>query len=117
MFCSGCSDKKVKFFLNNRCINRQYHTFFNWKESNVNNFLGLFGHEFKDKVSHEISMDENLKKCTISFLTIGNERNKMVHENFLAYRMMMTFDEIARLNDEALTFIDFIKQELCADEK
>jgi hypothetical protein len=50
-----------------------------------------------------------LSKQISSFLEIGAERNKMVHQNFLEYQLEKTFDEIVKLHKEALNFINYIK--------
>lgn len=107
------SDLRVFEFLNNKALQRQYHTFFNWKDyntPNINNFLGLFGVEFKDAVSREIKSNGDLKSYVKAFLTIGNDRNLMVHENFLEYKLEKTFDEILVLHENAERFIDFLKE-------
>lgn len=103
------NDERIFDFLNNKAIQRQYHTFFNWKESNINSFLGLFGSEFKKKVSSEIKANEDLQKQVKAFLEIGDERNKMVHENFLEYQLEKTMDEIICLHNEAIKFVEYLQ--------
>lgn len=105
------SDDKVSNFVLKKAISRQYHTYFNWEGNNVNSFLGLFGEEFRKEVSATISQDDALKEQMKAFLQIGNERNKMVHENFLVYNLEKTFDEIILLNEKAEKFVDFLKKE------
>lgn len=103
-------DERITSFVNNKAINRQYHTYFQWDQTNnINQFLGLFGVEFKKAVSEEIRSSENLSRQIKSFLEIGAERNKMVHQNFLEYQLEKTFDEIVILHKDALNFIDYIK--------
>ena len=49
------SDDRISAFVSNKAISRQYHTYFNWDQtSNINSFLGLFGVDFKDKITAEI---------------------------------------------------------------
>ncbi len=104
------TDEKVFNFLNNKAIQRQYHTYFDWKQnSNINQFLGLFGQEFKIKISDEIKNDEDLSLYVKSFLTIGFERNKMVHDNFLEYKLDKTIDEIIELHYNAYKFIQYLR--------
>ena len=104
------SDERVLIFATNKGIERQYHTYFNWKDANnINSFLGLFGGDFKNKVSGEIKLDNELEENMKAFLIIGDERNKMVHENFLSYNLEKTFDEISILNDRAIMFIEYLK--------
>ncbi len=105
-------DEKVKNFVYNKAIARQYHTYFNWDGKNINSFLGLFGEEFKREISSKIVQDEELNKQMRAFLEIGNERNKMVHENFMVYQLDKTFDEIINLNEAAEKFITFFNEQL-----
>lgn len=105
------TDDKVSNFVLKKAISRQYHTYFTWDGNNINSFLGLFGEEFKKEVSATISKDEALKEQMKAFLQLGDERNKMVHENFLVYNLEKTFDEIISLNDKAENFLDFLRKE------
>lgn len=104
-------DEKVKNFAYNKAIARQYHTYFNWDGKNINSFLGLFGEEFKKEISNRITQDEELNMQMRAFLEIGNERNKMVHENFMVYQLDKTFDEIINLNEAAEKFINFLNEQ------
>ena len=107
------SDEKLCEFVSNKAINRQYHTYFNWKEkNNINNFLGLFGDNFKNKVSTEIRQDESLESNVTAFLIIGAERNSIVHENFLEYNLEKTFEEIVELHNKAIRFIEYLEKQL-----
>lgn len=100
----------VSNFVMNKAIERQYHTYFQWKDAqNINSFLGLFGNEFKQQVSLEIKDSVDISKYMKAFLTIGSERNKLVHENFLIYNLEKTFTEIVMLHNDAQKFIDFLK--------
>ena len=83
-----------------------------YENTNINNFLGLFGSDFKVNISKEIADNERLKICMRAFLAIGNERNKMVHENFLDYQLEKTFDELISLHRDAITFIEYLSSAL-----
>lgn len=107
------SDEKLCEFVNNKAINRQYHTFFDWNQTkNINNFLGLFGNDFKNKVSEEIKQNVSLANNTSAFLIIGAERNLIVHENFLEYNLEKTFEEIVELHNKSILFIDYLEKQL-----
>ena len=104
-------DNRVFEFLNKKAIQRQYHTYFNWDQTNnINQFLSCFGEKFKNKISDEIKKDENLARYVKSFLIIGSERNKMVHGNFLEYKLEKTFEEIISLYNDANQFIEYLKK-------
>lgn len=103
-------DERVVAFTNFKAIERQYHTYFDWKQTkNINSFLGLFGSTFKTAVSEEIKANELLSLQVEAFLILGRERNLMVHENFLEYQLEKTFDELVILNNRATLFIEFIR--------
>lgn len=104
------TDERVYQFLVSKAISRQYHTYFSWDGKNINNFLGLFGSEFKGKISAEVKENPELSEDIQAFLTIGNERNKMVHENFLSYPLDKTFAELENLNQRALRAIAYIRR-------
>lgn len=105
------TNEMVSNFVANKAVSRQYHTYFQWTGGNVNSFLGLFGENFKKEISDTISGNEELKSQMRAFLELGNERNKMVHENFLVYNLEKTFDEIIQLNEKAEKFVEFIRLE------
>jgi len=106
---NNASDEKILSFVSNKAISRQYHTYFDWEKNNINKFLSLFGADFKDEIQKKIDDDAELKIAMKAFLTIGNERNKMVHNNFISYQLDKTFDEIIALNDQAEKFVTFLK--------
>lgn len=95
----------VKFVVN-KAIKRQYHTYFSWDGNNVNSFLGLFGAEHKALMIVRLEEEPELKLAAKSFLRLGDLRNTIVHENFGAYGLDSTVDEIYRLYEEARRFCD-----------
>lgn len=107
-------DKRAIAFAESKGIKRQYHTYFTWDNdgkvpNNINSFLGLFGSDFKEKISQEIASNEDIKLNMKSFLEIGNLRNQMAHENLLAFNLEKTFDELTVLNEKALKFLEFLR--------
>ena len=107
---SKSSDSRIGEFVNNKAIQRQYHTYFDWKQTNnVNAFLGMFGQDFKEEVLAEIKASENLAEQIKSFMIIGSERNKMAHGNFLEYKLDKTFDELVELQKNANLFIEYLE--------
>lgn len=95
-------------FVNNKAISRQYHTFFNWKDSNANQFSGLFGESFKIFIKQELKNDEKLNLSIKAFLEIGRDRNRLVHQDFGTFTLEKTSDEIYELYKTALVFVDNI---------
>lgn len=93
-------------FVKNKAIERQYHTFFDWKSKNANQFFGLFGDGFKKFMKEQIGKDERLEQAIRAFLEIGNTRNILVHENFGGFHTYKTTQEIYNLYQQALVFVE-----------
>jgi hypothetical protein len=93
-------------FVKNKAIARQYHTWFNWDESNANHFFGLFGSSFKQMMSERVKASDDLRASVRAFLEVGNERNKLVHQDFASFSLEKTIDEIYALYRQSLLFVD-----------
>lgn len=107
---NNSSDVRVLAFSTNNAIARKYHTYFDWKQTkNINNFLGFFGEDFKNEVCNEIKESAIISAQVEAFLIIGNERNKMVHENFLGYQLDKTFQELIVLDEKASALIEYLQ--------
>ena len=106
------SDKRIVNLIENKVIERQYHTFFDWKGKNTNSFWKLFGEETKSAVIKDLSENENLKQSERDFLEVGNRRNLLVHENFAEYDINITVDEIYKKYQSACIFVSYIKDVL-----
>jgi hypothetical protein len=102
----------VKSLVKSKVIERQYHTYFDWKNRSANSFYKLFGGEFADSIKLKIKSDDKLKESEKAFLEIGSERNLLVHENFLGYQLNKTVDEILELFKKACDYISFLKDVL-----
>jgi hypothetical protein len=108
-FCGEFSDKlEIVEFLKNKAISRQYHTYFSWKENNANNFLGLFGSEFKDYALSVIKGNEKFTQSIKDFIDLNRERNKLAHENFVSFVSTKSTNEIYTAYTSALYFVDNI---------
>lgn len=106
------SDEYVISIVKKKAIERQYHTYFSWRDwekGNANSFFALFGESFKKKVEQEIK-DNDLKLSVKAFLEIGNERNKLVHQNFADCGVEKTAEEVYNLYQQANLFVDFLDQ-------
>lgn len=109
---SGGSEE-LFHFVRNKAIERQYHTYFNWKDGkNANTFLGLFGEEFKSKVTSELAAQSEIKQGMLAFLELGNTRNTLVHENFASFPIEKTASEIYDSYQQAQKFVQFLEEQL-----
>ncbi len=93
-------------FVKNKAISRQYHTYFSWNEKNANQFFGLFGDSFKTYMKDEVKNNEDLDKSIKAFLEIGQDRNRLVHQNFGTIHLEKTTKEIYELYQAALSFLE-----------
>lgn len=96
----------VVAFVKNKAVSRQYHTWFKWDETNANQFFGLFGSEFKEMMGERIKASEELKNSILAFLEVGNERNKLVHQDFATFSLEKTLEEIYELYRKSLPFVE-----------
>ena len=100
------NDPKLISLIDNKALNRQYHTLFNWKENNSNQFWGTFGESTKIKAKKEIK-DQGLTDAEIAFMEIGRERNNLVHRNYVEAVVNYTFEEIYNKYIDACKFVEF----------
>lgn len=98
--------------VRNKAVSRQYHTWFNWADKNANSFFGLFGAKFKEKMVAKVRSDEVLEKAIIAFLEVGNERNKLVHQDFASFSLEKTLQEIYATYKRASVFVDTLDRHL-----
>lgn len=101
----------IVYFLVNKAIERQYHTYFNWSGSNANSFFGLFGRNFKIEAKKEVK-EKELDSAVKAFLELGRLRNEMVHQNAGTFTIEKTTKEIYELYKIALPFVTFLKEKL-----
>jgi hypothetical protein len=108
------SDALVTALVRNKVVSRQYHTWFKWDAKNVNQFFGMFGEDFKDHMGVLAKGSPDLDKAIKAFLELGDGRNRLAHENFAAFAMEKTADEIFQLYQDAMPFIDSVRDQLRA---
>lgn len=93
-------------FVKNKAISRQYHTYFDWDAGNANRFFALFGDTFKNYMKSQIKDNDELNQAIKAFMEIGGERNRLVHQDFGAFQIEKTADEIYKLYKSALLFVE-----------
>ena len=93
-------------FVRNKAIARQYHTWFKWDDSNANQFYSLFGAEFRTAMSDQVRESDELRASVKAFLEIGNERNRLIHQDYATFPLDKTLDEIYSLYQRALMFVE-----------
>jgi hypothetical protein len=104
----------IRSLVQQKAISRQYHAWFDWDKSNANKFFGLFGATFKDHMIAVLKKSPENAESIKAFLTIGNERNLLVHSDYASYYIDRTPDEIYALYQSANRFVVSIGNELRA---
>ena len=100
-------DHPIVSLVEAKVIERQYHTWFAWKERNANSFFRLFGIGFKRYAQDQVNQEDGLQDSIRAFLEIGRERNQLVHEDFASFQMNKTSEEVYELYRSAARFVEW----------
>jgi hypothetical protein len=102
----------IQSLIKRKAIDRQYHTYFDWKAKKPGPFYGLFGDDCGGMLKESINGNAELKKALEDFLELGSLRNELVHENFAAFPFDKTTDEVYALFQSAEKFVEFVEETL-----
>lgn len=102
----------VTALVRNKAISRQYHSWFKWEAKNANQFFGLFGPQFSLHMAAVVKGAPDVDGAIRAFLEVGEQRNRLVHQNFASFALEKTAEEIFALYNEALPFIKTVSREL-----
>lgn len=103
------SSEEIVEFVRNKAVERQYHTYFQWDRHSANSFFGLFGEGYKSHMTGRVEADDAYRQAIRAFLELGNERNRLVHQDFGAFRLEKTSTEIFELYETARPFVDSLE--------
>jgi len=106
------AETMITALVRNRVVSRQYHTWFTWDAKNANGFFGMFGDGFKAHMTALVKATPDLDRAIKAFLELGEGRNMLAHQNFAAFAMQKTSDEIFKLYQDAMPFIESVRTEL-----
>jgi len=98
--------------VKNKAIERQFHTFFSWKERNANLFFSLFGEAFSKHCREQVKSDREVTEAIAAFMELCETRNKLAHLNFGAFPVEKTSAEIYGLYQRAVPFLIFVRKKL-----
>lgn len=110
--CMMAKNPLLTEFAINKAVSRQYHALFQWKEKNLNSFFGLFGSEFRQRMTASVKTDLKLDQSIKAFLELGNLRNQLVHQDYATFPLEKTSDEIYQLYLDALYFVEAFPERL-----
>lgn len=105
----GCSPECISL-IRNKAITRQFYSYFDFKSINTNRLFASFGVDCKDRASAELKASVELKEAERSFIELCALRNNMVHENFAAFSMDASSDEIYQKFEKGCLFLDFFEK-------
>jgi len=113
-FCAEVAGRNhlIPSLVKNKAVSRQYHTWFKWDASNANAFFSMFGDEFSKHMATIVKQDANLASSISNFMEIGRERNRLVHQDYGAFFLEKTAEEIFALYASAMVFVDYIPKSL-----
>lgn len=106
---NSTNSELIQSLIESKVISRQYHSYFDWKGNNVNNFLGMFGEQFRKKTLNDFKNNPQLNLGSQKFIEIGRQRNILIHENFLTISLDWTFDEIIGAYQSVYQFVLYIR--------
>jgi hypothetical protein len=108
------NNERVIEFVKNKAIHRQYHTFFDWDDPspNANRFFRFFGESFKIFMKSEAVKGSSLHNAIEAFIELGQDRNRLVHEDFGTFYLEKTAEEIYDLYKIAKPFVDSLPEKL-----
>lgn len=107
------TDEALISLVRTKAIERQYHTYFQWREGSRSAipFFAMFGSSLKDSAKQELK-NADLSQAVAAFLELGDLRNLLVHENFASYPLEKTADEVYHLFGEAIKFVAYVEDKL-----
>lgn len=100
------NDELTLAFIRSKGFDRQYHTYFAWKDGNANAFWSLFGADFKTYAVARLRGDETLTESARHFIELGHLRNQLVHGNYLLFALEKTAEEVIALARSAFRFVE-----------
>ncbi len=102
------NSEMIVAFVRNKAVKRQFHTYFQWDRRNANQFFGMFGESYKSYMTGRAEADQAYGQSIRAFLELGDERNRLVHQDFGNFPLEKTSEEVFQLYREARVFVDSI---------
>lgn len=93
-------------FVRKRVMDRQYHTLFDWDNQNAKAFFKSFGDDCGNVYRERLDSGTIFRDCHEAFLSLGRERNRLVHNDYANFTIQWTPEEIAAKYKLALEFVD-----------
>jgi hypothetical protein len=98
------SNACVTSLIRNKAVKRQFHTFFDWDKKKPGPFFTLLGDELGGALKANCA-NSPTKEQVEAFLEVGHLRNCLVHQNYAAFQLDKSADEIRQLCENADLFV------------
>ena len=92
-------------FAVNTGMERRYHAYFDWDRPNANKLFGHFGPEFAERLKSRIAGEPDLEQGMRDFMSLGRLRNELAHDDFAAYSLDLTLEEVFSRYQSARRFL------------
>jgi hypothetical protein len=96
-------------FVRQQVMARGYHTLFNWKARNANQFFSSFGDPCGKLFKETLKTDSEFKSQHDAFMLLGSMRNDVVHNDYSNRHVELTPQEVVENYNLALQFVDRIE--------
>lgn len=99
----------VRNWLYRVAVEGQFYKWFNFRGAkNTNDFLAMFGPEFKANMRRLLDAKDRIKKAELDFLDLCQRRNECVHRNYASYSLDLTLQEIYQKHRSAMSYIRLV---------
>jgi len=95
--------------IESKAISRQFYSYFDFDKANTNKLFRAFGASCKSRAESKIKDSKRLRESQSAFLRICSLRNQMVHNNYAAFNIDLTTDEIYSLYRQGCLFVEFFE--------
>lgn len=102
-------NERLVELVQDKVISRGYHGLFDWRdtrEQGARKFWASFGDSFKDAMVKKVRSDSKLEEGVTAFLELGNDRNRLVHNDFGNFSLEKTSKEIYCSYRKGLSFVE-----------
>ena len=81
-------------FVSSNVLKRGYHSLFDWDNEKAQKFFSAFGEGVAGRFRTLVKTDAGVKIQHDAFMSIGSERNRLVHRDYASYVLEATPSEV-----------------------
>lgn len=110
----GCSEECMSI-IRNKAIARQFFSYFDFSVANTNKLFAAFGVSCKERAASAIRESSDLRDAQQAFLEICSLRNNMVHENFAAFSIDISTEDVYEKFGKGALFLEFFERVIAGE--